>query len=207
MTVSRDDSVPSTFFSHLERISELDKSILRFQATVYGKGRPRGFDERIATAVAVRCRHGIAQVTVCTPFYRQKPFPTTFWLSCPHLTRVAGQLESHQSVSKAESFAEGTACDWKEYNKKYAIFRLGLIPSNMKKYMRRYRKPLYRSLCRGGVGGIRYDGRSVFFKCLHLQIASYLALPGHPLKPWFGDNVDEWSCKEGLCRNSVKDVI
>ena len=45
--------------------------------------------------VAVRCSHGSPTVLAVVPTLEDgTPFPTTFWLSCPHLCAIAAAAES-----------------------------------------------------------------------------------------------------------------
>ncbi|MGD9676037.1 MAG: DUF501 domain-containing protein, partial [Candidatus Bipolaricaulia bacterium] len=50
---------------------------------------PRGVD-----GVALRCRFGCPQVVVVHPVVDGTPFPTLYWLTCPHLRQAVSALES-----------------------------------------------------------------------------------------------------------------
>jgi hypothetical protein len=57
------------------------------------------------------------------------------------------------------------------------------------------------------VGGIRYDTktRRVRVKCIHLQVASWLALRRHPGAPWLKERVGQDCCgTENGCNLSGK---
>jgi len=68
-------------------------------------GRPPRGTWRVAT----RCSYGYPTV-IATPsiLASGEPFPTLFWLTCPHLIEVVGQLES---AGEVEAWAARLAAD------------------------------------------------------------------------------------------------
>ena len=50
----------------------------------------RVFDPRLVMGVSCRCRLGYPQAVVCRPFFKSRPFPTLFWLTCPYLSYACG---------------------------------------------------------------------------------------------------------------------
>ena len=51
--------------------------------------------------VAVRCPYGRPAVTEQEPFDDSgEPFPTTFWLTCPHLVAAVARLEAAGGVER-----------------------------------------------------------------------------------------------------------
>ena len=66
--------------------------------------RGRIFDPTIAIGIAKYCKWGKPQVLLCAPLYRMKPFPTTFWLSCPFLAMRCSKLEASGGVRELEEF-------------------------------------------------------------------------------------------------------
>jgi len=156
----------------------------------------------IILGVARRCSHGAPQVLVCAAEKKARPFPTTFWLVCPHLVRVAGMLESRNGVAsmesniiKSESDAGGG--EWARYNLRHAALRLALLPRARKVFLSRYERRRFDAIRRGGVGGIADFSRRV--KCIHLQLASYLGMGYHPASAWITRHVGEWECGDGFC--------
>ena len=80
--------------------------------------------------------------------------------------------------------------EWRRYNMLHQVIRLGLAGKVQRRFMQKYRASVYRSVMRSGIGGMKQtDGVNV--KCLHLQVASMIALGRHP--------GGEWLRTEGLC--------
>ena len=142
-------------------------------------------------AGGVRCRFGGVQVLVCRPFSRKlRPFPTTFWLVCPYLVRLAGEVESKGGVRELEEFmtARNMFHEWRRYNLQHQVIRLVL--AGKCRVFRKYHAKVFRSVMRSGIGGMKQTG-IISVKCLHLQTASFLALGRHP--------GGEWLRQKGLC--------
>lgn len=141
------------------------------------------FDSSIVMGAAARCERGHPSVLLCKSIKNGAPFPTNFWLSCPKLVQRAGEAESKGGVGELEKFIEANAFqEWVEYNQKHARIRIALASDEeIEKLPERARE----KLCDPdiGIGGIRFDG-SVHVKCLHLQLASWLALGHHPGAAW-----------------------
>lgn len=143
----------------------------------------RKFDKSILLGVASRCSLGNPRVLLCKSLNDGKPFPTNFWLSCPKLVRLAGEIESQGGVGELENFIQSEGLEsWIEYNKKHARIRLSLASEEEIKYLA---PSAYRDFCDAniGIGGIRVTGEARV-KCLHLQVASWLALGIHPGGAW-----------------------
>ena len=145
----------------------------------------------VFVAREIKCRFGQVMVQVCRPWGR-KIFPTSFWLTCPYLVRVAGKIESAGGVHELEEYitSRGLVHEWREYNIAHQAIRLRLGGTNENAFMRKYRARIFRDVMRGGVGGIRV-GEGVNVKCLHLQTASLIGTGYHPAK--------EWLRSKGLC--------
>ncbi len=167
---------------------------------VSGQMGGRRFDPSGVVQIAVRCPWGVPQVLKCAPFRGWWPFPTTFWLSCPWLIKAAGALESENGVSRLEDFLRGDRSAWIDYQMSHGVLRVSMIPEARRSFMRKYRRPLWDVLRKGGIGGIDY-GRSedLSVKCLHLQIASWLALGHHPGGSWLRENLPETHCHDRRC--------
>lgn len=130
-------------------------------------GRPA----RGAPAVAVRCPFGRPAV-IEQPAYLADgtPFPTTYFLTCPHAVGRLGALESAGGVDRYERLvaAGGEAA---------AEYRDGAARQ------RALRRPAARMADGGaslglGVAGTSRDGA---LKCLHAHAAFALAQPGYGL--------------------------
>lgn len=153
----------------------------------------RRFDASVGLGVVRRCRWGFPQVILCRPLVKNSPFPTSFWLSCPHLDLVCGQREATGGVRALEDFLEGDSPGWVRYHMLHVLFRLGLLPRGEGRFLFRHRRGLWTALRSGGVGGIRLRDR-ITVKCLHLQTASWLALGTHPGAAWLEREIAPLDC-------------
>lgn len=141
----------------------------------------RRFDSSVVIGTARRCIFGFPSVIACSPLRDGKPFPTTFWLTCPHLVKVCGALESEGAVTELERRRLEHPALWMEYNLFHARLRLLLVEPASARFLRKYRGGVWETLRRGGAGGIDYlSPARGGAKCLHLQAASWLALGFHP---------------------------
>jgi hypothetical protein len=119
--------------------------------------RPRAFRR-----VAVRCPYGRPAVTEQSPYDESgEPFPTSYWLTCPHLVAALARLEGAGGVERwtraaAEDPELATSLRWAHQEQRRIRPELDL-----------------------GVGGTRADARGL--KCLHAHAAFALARPGYVL--------------------------
>lgn len=151
-----------------------------------------------------RCSFGRVQVEICRPFgKRYKPFPTSFWLVCPYLVRLAGMIESNGGIKMLEEYIteHGLVHEWRRYNVLHQALRVRLGGIRLNGFVRKFRPKVYRDVMRGGVGGIRV-GDSVNVKCLHLQTASLLGLglSKHPAAEWLKSAGLWGECNGGMCQ-------
>jgi hypothetical protein len=180
-----------------------------------GQTSGRRFDASIVSDVAVRCSHGFPAVVTCAPLRGDRPFPTTFWLTCPWLNRLCGALESSGGVESLRIAAAGNRGSWADYNLLAARIRIMSLPPAHRRFLSRHRPAMWGSLARGGVGGIRSScGGGV--KCMHLQVAYWLALGGHPadslleraVRPLECRSPSEWGCEPAIpCSYAVRKEI
>ena len=118
--------------------------------------RPRAFRR-----VVVRCSYGRPAVTEQAPFDADgTPFPTEFWLTCPHLATQLARLEAAGGV---ERWSAAAAADPE----------LGSSLARAHAEQRALRPEL--------PGGIAGAGRMGSLKCLHAHAAFALARPGYTL--------------------------
>lgn len=91
MMVTMTDTPPH----HVERTSDdLDARVV---------ARQIGRDPRAMAGVAVRCVHGIPAVTRQAPTDDLgRPFPTAYYLTCPHLVKQIDRLEAAGGVRALE---------------------------------------------------------------------------------------------------------
>jgi uncharacterized protein len=123
--------------------------------------RQLGRAPRAFSRVAIRCPFGRPAVTEQAPFDEDgKPFPTTFWLTCPHLVAAVSRVEAAGGVER-----------WTERAKNDRDLASSLRAANAEQQRLRPELPV-------GVGG---STRSGSLKCLHAHAAFALARPGYDL--------------------------
>ncbi len=123
--------------------------------------RQLGRAPRAFRRVAVRCPFGNPAVTEQAPFdERGDPFPTTFWLTCPHLVAAVSRLEAAGGVDR---WTKAVADDPELADSVAAATR----------EQRELRPELP-----VGIAGASRDGS---LKCLHAHAAFALARPGYEL--------------------------
>ncbi len=176
-------------------LNEKDRSVLLRQM----KGR--AFDPSLVSAVVRRCPKGFPAVIQCASLKKGKPFPTSFWLTCPWLVRLCGVRESEGAVTVLEEALKKDRAQWTGYHCHAARIRILSLSPAERQFLQRFRPKTWRVLSRGGVGGIDYR-RGGGVKCLHLQVASWLAIGWHPAEALLGrmmeprvcDASSKWEC-------------
>src|SRR3954454_11737224 len=124
--------------------------------------RQLGRPPRAFRRVVVRCPFGRPAVTEQAPYDDAgEPFPTTFWLTCPHLVAAVSRLEAAGGVER-----------WSRAAAEDGELRISLERAN--EDQRRLRPELDL-----GIGGARRGAGSL--KCLHAHAAFALARPGYEL--------------------------
>jgi hypothetical protein len=129
--------------------------------------RPRAFRRVVA-----RCPFGLPAVTEQAPYDPDgEPFPTTYWLTCPHLVAAVARLEAAGGVERwsravAEDPTLSAALDrateeQRRLRRELAASRLGSDEGASLDF---------------GIGGSRSPGH---LKCLHAHVAFALARPGY----------------------------
>lgn len=123
--------------------------------------RQLGREPRAFRRVAVRCPFGRPAVTEQAPFDAGgRPFPTQFYVTCPHLVAAISRLEAAGGV---ERYTEAATRE--------PALRESL--ERAEEEQRRLRPELP-----SGIGGRARDGS---LKCLHAHSAFALARPGYEL--------------------------
>ncbi len=118
--------------------------------------RPRSFRR-----VAVRCAYGFPAVTEQAPYDADgKPFPTTYYLTCPWLVAGVSRVEAAGGVKRLAEVVEAEP-------------ELGRSLAAADAEQRRVRPELDL-----GIGGTR---SATALKCLHAHAAFALARPGYTL--------------------------
>ncbi|MGC9372844.1 MAG: DUF501 domain-containing protein [Thermovirgaceae bacterium] len=176
--------MPPLFF---EKTRPADLNTIREQVA------GRKFDTRILLGLAARCRLGAPSVILCRPLFKGRPFPTTFWLTCPHVAKECDALEAGGGVAKLETFLAKKPDVWREYGVWHSLVRLALVSPAERRFLFTRRKSMWEDMRKGRIGGTRDTGQ-VRVKCLHLQTASWLALGCHPGEKWLRSRIST------LCR-------
>jgi hypothetical protein len=136
--------------------------------------RQLGRSPRAFRNVAVRCPFGLPAVTEQSPYdARGEPFPTTYYLTCPHLVAAVARVEAAAGVER-----------WTRNARESEELEESLRRATEEQ--RRVRHELAgaeRGADDGvslgyGIGGSRNPEQ---LKCLHAHIAYALARPGYTL--------------------------
>ena len=142
--------------------------------------------------VAFRCPHGYPVVIESFPIKDGKPFPTLYWLTCPHLKKEVSKLEAQGYIKKFEEKLERERELQQRMKKAHVEIikkRAELLPKD---------HPFHELLIKVGSGGIRNFTK---LKCLHLHLADYLAGVNNPIGEMVWNLVERKFCEEILCRS------
>ena len=135
---------------------------------------PRGVD-----GVAHRCRFGRPQVVLVHPVVDGDPFPTLFWLTCPHLRRAVSALESDGWVARLEDAVRGDdrlRVELEQAHRTYVDLRSARLSIEDRASLAK--RGVLRGLLEKGIGGTADLGR---IKCLHVHVAHALAGGENPI--------------------------
>ncbi len=132
----------------------------------------------------VRCPFGMPAVTEQDPYDAAgKPFPTTYYLTCPYLVAAVARLEAAGGVERWTGAAARDA-------------RLAASLERATERQRALRRELAGVALRGRDGraslelGIGGASRSGSLKCLHAHVAFALARPEYELGQLIAQEVD-----------------
>lgn len=155
--------------------------------------RQLGRQPRGTWRVATRCSFGYPTV-IATPslLASGEPFPTLFWLTCPHLVEAVGRLES---AGEVEAWATRLAAD-------------PVLAERM-----RAADALYRSARAHESGGedacasvgIAGQRDPLATKCLHAHVAAALAGTGDPVGEAVLDTIER-ECSSERCAPGPSDT-
>ena len=141
--------------------------------------RQLGRPPRAFRRVAARCPYGKPAVTEQAPFDEQgAPFPTTFYLTCPHLVAAISRIEAAGGV---ERWTQAAAADLK-------------LAESVRRAHREQRE--LRPELPAGIGGATREGS---LKCLHAHAAFALARPGYELGERVLAEVGQLFPDDGCC--------
>ena len=123
--------------------------------------RQLGRPPRAFRGVVRRCPFGAPAVAEQRPFDENgRPFPTTYWLTCPHLVAEISRLEAAGGVER-----------WSRAVREDAELGRSLAAAEAEQRALRPELPV-------GIGGATRGGS---LKCLHAHAAFALARPGYEL--------------------------
>jgi len=142
-----------------------------------------GREPRAFHRVAVRCPFGAPAVTEQQPYTVDgDPFPTTYYLTCPHLVAAVSRLEAAGGVERWSVAAREEpelAASLVAADEEQRLIRRGLADGSK-------RSDGGASL-EFGVGGSRRGGS---LKCLHAHVAYALARPDYELGERITDELE-----------------
>ena len=142
-------------------------------------GRPA----RSFRRVAVRCPYGFPAVTEQAPFDDDgRPFPTTYYLTCPWLVAALARVEAAGGVERWSHEAEADP----------------ELHASLERADREQRE--LRPELDVGIGGTRAPGN---LKCLHAHAAFALARPGYELGEAVLAEAGERWCPDARCGAAV----
>jgi len=160
--------------------------------------RQLGRSPRAFGRVVVRCPSGLPAVTEQTPYdVRGEPFPTTYYVTCPHLVAAIARLEAAGGV---ERWSDAASVDT----------ALGDSLARATEEQRQIRRALAgddRGSDDGaslelGIGGSRSPAH---LKCLHAHVAFALANPGYELGERILAEVEAPWPSDGCCSNALRE--
>jgi hypothetical protein len=147
---------------------------------------------------AVRCPFGLPAVTEQDPYDASgEPFPTTYYLTCPHLDSAVSRVEAAGGVERWE----------------HAVAADRELAASLQAATEEQRR-IRHELARGGVG--RDGGRSLDYgiagsraprhlKCLHAHVAYALARPGYVLGERMLAEIEPVWPRERCCSEALLD--
>jgi uncharacterized protein len=159
--------------------------------------RQLGRSPRAFRRVVTRCPYGLPAVTEQLPYDASgEPFPTTYYLTCPHLVAAIARVEAAGGV---ERWSRAAAEDGE----------LAEALERATEEQRRLRRELAGS-DRGvddgasldyGIGGSRTPEQ---LKCLHAHVAYALARPGYQLGERVFTEIPEPWPRESCCSDALR---
>ena len=154
--------------------------------------RQLGRPVRAFLRVVCRCPYGRPAVTEQAPYAADgSPFPTTYYLTCPHAVAVVSRLEAAGGVERWSALA---AAD-------------GTLRASVERATDQQRE-LRRELAAGHVGrdegaslelGIGGSSTPLRLKCLHAHVAFALATPGYVLGERIVAELEQLFPEDGCC--------
>lgn len=169
----------------LTALSEEDLRIVSYQIGKIPKNMKR---------VAYRCSYGFPVVVESYPILDGKPFPTIYWLTCPHLRYQISKLESNGEISRFEKllsntpqmYAEHIAAHLKSRKKAIDLAIAINAPTSVAERL---------SVC--GMGGIT---NFQHVKCLHMHVAYHIGGIENPIGKMVLSEIKGVECTTKVCK-------
>jgi hypothetical protein len=166
-------------------------------------------------AVARRCRFGQPQALVTSALRESAaaiaPFPTLFWLTCPHIREAVGALENGGMIGRMREKLrrdEEFRTDYVNANRDYAHRREAILEQLDSAWREKVSADMAGVITHAGVGGlVNLEG----VKCIHMHVAHWLATEDNPIgreavATMCGDGGPGLECHDGRCaRHRVKE--
>ena len=154
--------------------------------------RQLGRPVRAFLRVVHRCPYGRPAVTEQAPYAADgSPFPTTYYLTCPHAVAAVSRLEAAGGVERWSALAAADAA----------------LRASVERATEEQRE-LRRALAAGRVGrdegaslelGIGGSSSPLRLKCLHAHVAFALARPGYVLGERVVAELEQLFPEDGCC--------
>ena len=162
----------------------------------YVVARQLGREPRAFRRIVVRCPSGLPAVTEQEPYDRNgEPFPTTYYLTCPHLVAAIARIEAAGGVerwSRAASDDPALAASLADATEEQRQLRRGLARDAL--------AADDGASLELGIGGARAPGH---LKCLHAHAAFALARPGYVLGERILAEVERLWPSDGCCSDDL----
>lgn len=123
---------------------------------------------------ASRCKYGFTQVIESFPLKNGEPFPTSYYLVCPHLKYHLSILEESGVITSLDEMKNTKA--YQQVDAYYAKERKERLKHSLFNYEKIEKR--FSDALELGIGGIK-DQKGI--KCLHLHVATYLAKLNDPV--------------------------
>jgi uncharacterized protein len=161
--------------------------------------RQLGRTPRAFRRVVARCPYGLPAVTEQRPYDASgEPFPTTYYLTCPHLVAAIARIEAAGGVERwsraveeddalGESLERATE-EQRSVRRELAAGERGVDDGASLDY---------------GIGGSRTPEQ---LKCLHAHVAYALARPGYQLGERILEEVPEPWPRDTCCSDALRDA-
>ncbi len=154
--------------------------------------RQLGRPVRAFRRVVLRCPFGLPAVTEQEPYASDgSPFPTTYYLTCPHAVAAVSRLEAAGGVER-----------WSDAAETDPDLRASVEAATHEQ------RELRRNLAEGRVGrdagaslelGIGGSSSPLRLKCLHAHVAFALARPGYVLGERIVAELEQLFPEDGCC--------